>query len=130
VLGTPDDPKLAAASVDAVLLLKVYHEIAHPTEVMKRVRARLRPGGKVRVIDRNGNGTDHGWTATWWRRRCAGQATSSREDTTSQRRNGEDYFLIFIAKYRWPSRSLCTSRRSTNFIVISCSVYLGGDTGS
>jgi hypothetical protein len=36
VLGTPDDPKLAAASVDAVLLLKVYHEIAHPTEVMKR----------------------------------------------------------------------------------------------
>ena len=30
VLGTPDDPKLPSGSVDAVLMLKVYHEIAHP----------------------------------------------------------------------------------------------------
>src|SRR5260370_40710688 len=60
VLGTPDDPKLAPASVDAVLLLKAYHEIAHPAEGMKRVRATLRPGGKGGIIDRNGNGTGQG----------------------------------------------------------------------
>src|SRR5277367_3131910 len=30
ILGTPDDPKLPPRSIDAALLLKVYHEIAHP----------------------------------------------------------------------------------------------------
>jgi predicted methyltransferase len=98
VLGTPDDPKLAAASVDAVLLLKVYHEIAHPTEVMKRVRATLRPGGRVGIIDRNGNGTDHGLDREVVERemRAAGYQLSGRYDFTKA--DGEDYFLIFIAK--------------------------------
>src|SRR5882762_10610023 len=41
VLGAPDDPRLPAGSVDAVLMLKVYHEIAHPAIVMKAVRAAL-----------------------------------------------------------------------------------------
>ena len=35
IQGTPDDPKLPNASVDAVLLLKVYHEVAH-TDVLLR----------------------------------------------------------------------------------------------
>src|ERR1700749_1026593 len=34
VLGTPDDPKLAPNSLDAALMLKVYHEIAHPPLVL------------------------------------------------------------------------------------------------
>jgi predicted methyltransferase len=98
VLGTPDDPKLVAGSVDAVLLLKVYHEIAHPTEVMKRVRAALRPGGKVGIIDRDGNGTDHGLDREVVEKemREAGYKLSGRYDFTKA--DGEDYFLIFIAK--------------------------------
>jgi ubiquinone/menaquinone biosynthesis C-methylase UbiE len=98
VLGTPDDPKLAAASVDAVLLLKVFHEIAHPTEVMKRVRATLRPEGKVGIIDRNGNGTDHGLDREVVEKemRGAGYQLAGRYDFTKA--DGEDYFLIFIAK--------------------------------
>src|SRR5579875_566236 len=30
LLGTPDDPRLSPNSLDAALMLKVYHEIAHP----------------------------------------------------------------------------------------------------
>src|SRR5271154_7896 len=38
VLGGPDDPRLPAGSVDAVLMLKVYHEIAHPVVFMQRLK--------------------------------------------------------------------------------------------
>src|ERR1700722_13260846 len=62
VLGVPDDPKLPAASVDAVLMLKVYHEIAQPVRFVENLKTSLKPGALVGIIDRNGNGsgTDHG----------------------------------------------------------------------
>jgi SAM-dependent methyltransferase len=60
ILSKPDDPLLPADSVDAVLLLKTYHEIARPVVLLENLRRALRPGAKVGVIDRNGNGEDHG----------------------------------------------------------------------
>jgi SAM-dependent methyltransferase len=60
ILGKADDPLLPAGSVDAVLLLKTYHEIAEPVALLRNLRAALRPGAKVGIIDRNGNGEDHG----------------------------------------------------------------------
>jgi ubiquinone/menaquinone biosynthesis C-methylase UbiE len=41
LLGTPDDPKLTPDSLDAALMLKVYHEIAHPLLVLANLRAAL-----------------------------------------------------------------------------------------
>jgi predicted methyltransferase len=60
ILSKPDDPLLPASAVDAVLLLKTYHEVAHPVVLLQNLRAGLRPGAKVGIIDRNGNGEDHG----------------------------------------------------------------------
>jgi SAM-dependent methyltransferase len=60
VLSTADDPTLPAGSVDAVLMLKTYHEVASPVTLLRNLRAALRPGAKVGIIDRNGNGEDHG----------------------------------------------------------------------
>jgi len=60
ILSKPDDPLLPARSVDAVLMLKTYHEVAHPVTLLRNLREALRPGAKVGVIDRNGNGEDHG----------------------------------------------------------------------
>src|SRR5258708_28226999 len=60
ILSKPDDPLLPAASVDAVLLLKTYHEIAHPVVLLRNLQPSLRPGARVGIIDRNGNGEDHG----------------------------------------------------------------------
>jgi ubiquinone/menaquinone biosynthesis C-methylase UbiE len=60
VLSKADDPALPAGSVDAVLILKTYHEVAEPVTLLRNLRAGLRPGAKVGIIDRNGNGEDHG----------------------------------------------------------------------
>lgn len=60
IAGTPDNPKLPPDSVDAVLLLKTYHEIAQPVVLLENLKASLRPGARVGIIDRDGNGEDHG----------------------------------------------------------------------
>lgn len=60
VLGTPDDPKLPADSLDAALMLRVYHEVAHPALLLPALRAALKPGGRFGVIDHPGHGDDHG----------------------------------------------------------------------
>ena len=60
LLGTPDDPKLLANSLDAAVMLRVYHEIAHPPLLLAVLHGALRPGGRFGVIDHPGNGADHG----------------------------------------------------------------------
>ena len=98
VLGTPDDLKLPPKSVDAVLLLKVYHEIAHPVPVMRELRTTLRPGAKVGIIDRNGNGTDHGLDRKVVEQEMedAGFRVDGRYDFTKA--DGQDYFLVFTVR--------------------------------
>jgi len=98
VLGRPDDPMLPPGSVDAVLLLKVYHEIAHPVEFMKKLAPALRPGAKIGIIDKNGDGSNHGLNHEIVEKemREAGFRLSSTYDFTKA--DGQDYFMIFEAK--------------------------------
>ncbi len=60
ILGQEDDPLLPSQSVDAVLLLKTYHEVAQPIRLLKRTRDAMRSGALLGIIDRNGKGDDHG----------------------------------------------------------------------
>lgn len=60
ILGEEDDPRLPANSIDAVLLLKTYHEVAQPIRLLKRTRDAMRPEALLGIIDRNGKGDDHG----------------------------------------------------------------------
>jgi ubiquinone/menaquinone biosynthesis C-methylase UbiE len=60
ILSNPDNPLLPASSVDAVLLLKTYHEVSHPIALLQSLRRALRSGARVGIIDRNGNGENHG----------------------------------------------------------------------
>jgi SAM-dependent methyltransferase len=60
ILSKADDPLLPAAAVDAVLLLKTYHEVAEPVRLLRNMRTALRSGAKVGIVDRNGNGENHG----------------------------------------------------------------------
>jgi SAM-dependent methyltransferase len=98
VLGTPDDPRLPAGSVDAVLMLKVYHEIAHPVPTMKVLLRALRPGAKVGIIDKNGNGANHGLNHDVVVKEMAeaGYKLVGTYDFTKA--DGQDYFLIFQVK--------------------------------
>jgi ubiquinone/menaquinone biosynthesis C-methylase UbiE len=95
VLGTPDDPKLTPDSLDAALMLKVYHEIAHPPLVLGNLRAALKSGARFGIIDRNGNGSDHGLKESIVREEVehAGFHQVARYDFTKG--DGQDYFLIF-----------------------------------
>ncbi|HEY2971908.1 MAG TPA: methyltransferase domain-containing protein [Pyrinomonadaceae bacterium] len=60
ILGKEDDPLLPAKSIDAVLLLKTYHELAQPIRLLKRTQEAMRAGALLGIIDRNGKGDDHG----------------------------------------------------------------------
>jgi SAM-dependent methyltransferase len=60
ILGHEDDPLLPAKQIDAVLLLKTYHEVAKPIVLLRNLRGSLRPGAKLGIIDRNGDGQNHG----------------------------------------------------------------------
>jgi len=98
VLGTADDPGFPPESLDAVLMLKVYHEIAHPVTAMQKLKASLHPGAKVGIIDKNGNGADHGVNQSVVVKEMgeAGYRLVGTYDFTKA--DGEDYFLIFTAK--------------------------------
>jgi SAM-dependent methyltransferase len=98
VLGSADDPRLPGGSVDAVLMLKVYHEIAHPVAAMTALRSAVRQGGKVGIIDKNGNGANHGINRDVVVKEMseAGYKLTGTYDFTKA--DGEDYFLIFELK--------------------------------
>jgi predicted methyltransferase len=95
ILGTPDDPKLTPGSLDAALMLKVYHEIAHPGLVLANLRAAMKPGARFGIIDRNGSGANHGLDEAILRTEVehAGFRQVARYDFTKA--DGQDYFLIF-----------------------------------
>ena len=90
-----NDPLLPPDSVDAVLLLKTYHEVARPVDLLRSLRTALRPGAKVGVIDRNGNGEDHGVGSDVVTREAqqAGYRLSGQYDFVKA--DKMDYFLVF-----------------------------------
>src|SRR3954451_13333783 len=54
VLGTIDDPKLPADSVDMVLMVDVYHEFSHPYEMVQKICAGLKKGGRIAFVEFRG----------------------------------------------------------------------------
>ena len=51
VLGTIDNPKLPANSVDLALMVDVYHEFSHPYEMVEAICRSLKPGGRVVLVE-------------------------------------------------------------------------------
>ncbi|MDQ6861958.1 MAG: methyltransferase domain-containing protein [Verrucomicrobiota bacterium] len=95
VLGKPDDPLLSPASVDAVLLLKTYHEVAQPIALLRHVRAAMRPGAKLGIIDKNGKGDDHGLDANLVIKEAAQAGFKLVAQYDFVKADKLDYFVIF-----------------------------------
>ena len=95
VLGTEDDPKLPAGAVDAVLILKTYHEIAEPVKVMKNLLSALRKNALVGIIDRNGTGADHGIEKETVIAEMRSAGFRLKDDYDFVKPDGMDYFLVF-----------------------------------
>ena len=97
ILSKADDPLLPRDSVDAVLLLKTYHEVAHPVELLKNLRPALRTGAKVGIIDRNGNGENHGVGSDVVIREAKEAGYKLAEKYDFVKGDNMDYFLVFTA---------------------------------
>jgi len=97
ILGKADNPLLPANSVDAVLLLKTYHEVAEPVDLLRNLRAALRPGAKVGIIDRNGNGEDHGVNQDVVIREAKEAGYEVEKQYDFVKADKMDYFLVLTA---------------------------------
>jgi ubiquinone/menaquinone biosynthesis C-methylase UbiE len=51
VLGAEDDVRLAPNSVDLAIMVDVYHELAHPYEMLASIVRAVRPGGRVVFVE-------------------------------------------------------------------------------
>jgi len=51
VQGTVDDPKLDPASVDLEIMVDVYHELSQPQAMLRGLRAALKPGGRLVLLE-------------------------------------------------------------------------------
>ncbi|HEX8237628.1 MAG TPA: class I SAM-dependent methyltransferase [Abditibacteriaceae bacterium] len=53
ILGTTTDPKLPLNRCDAVLILNAYHEFDKPLAMLKKIRAGMKPNGRLAFIERD-----------------------------------------------------------------------------
>jgi SAM-dependent methyltransferase len=49
--ATETDPRLPPAAIDLILMVDVYHELARPQEVLRQLRAALKPDGRLVLIE-------------------------------------------------------------------------------
>jgi ubiquinone/menaquinone biosynthesis C-methylase UbiE len=103
VLGKENDPLLPPDCLDAVLILKTYHEIEQPIQLLSRLRQSLKQDALLGIIDRNGNGKDHGINKRTVVNEAkeAGYALVDEYDFVKP--DGMDYFLVF--RINTPSQS-------------------------
>jgi predicted methyltransferase len=51
ILSKEDDPMLPVNSVDLILMVDVYHEFAKPQPMLRKMRAALKPGGRMVLLE-------------------------------------------------------------------------------
>lgn len=95
ILSKADDPLLPAQKVDAVLILKTYHEVADPVTLLEHLRSALNPGARLGIIDRNGNGTDHGVSRKIVVEEAEKAGYRLVQTYDFVKADGMDYFLVF-----------------------------------
>ena len=99
VLGKEDDPLLPRDSVDAVLILKTYHEIAQPILLLAHLRVAMRAGALLGIIDKNGNGKNHGINQEVVIKEAGEAGFSLIDQYDFVKPDGMDYFLVFRAGF-------------------------------
>jgi len=53
VEGTPTSPRLAAGTLDAILIVHAYHEFTEVQAMLREIVAALKPGGRVAILDQS-----------------------------------------------------------------------------
>ncbi|SFL16191.1 class I SAM-dependent methyltransferase [Methylobacterium pseudosasicola] len=94
VRGEAHDPRLPSASVDAAILVHMYHEIAQPFGLLHNLAPAMRPGGRVGIVDADDIPSRHGTPPALLR--CELAAAGYRE-TGFQTLSGGAYLAVFAA---------------------------------
>ena len=95
VRGEPHDPRLAPGSVDAAILVHMYHEITQPYGLLHNLAAAMRPGGRVGIVDADDIPSRHGTPLKLLR--CELSAAGFRETGFSVLDGGVGYLAVFEA---------------------------------
>jgi ubiquinone/menaquinone biosynthesis C-methylase UbiE len=95
ILGQEDDPLLPAASVDSILLLKTYHEFSKPLTMLRAMHKALRRDGLLGIVDRNGDGDDHGLDRDAVIKEASRAGFNLVAEHDFVKPDNMDYFLVF-----------------------------------
>ena len=92
-LGEPHDPRVPAASLDAAILVHMYHEIAQPYAFLYNLAPALKPGARIGIVDLERPTSEHGTPIELLR--CELAAAGYREIATHQLAGDSGYLAVF-----------------------------------
>jgi SAM-dependent methyltransferase len=92
-LGEPHDPRLPARSLDAGILVHMYHEIAQPYAFLYNLAPALKPGARIGIVDLERPTEQHGTPIELLR--CELSAVGYREIATHQLAGDGGYLAVF-----------------------------------
>jgi SAM-dependent methyltransferase len=92
-LGEPQDPRLPASSLDAAILVHMYHEIAQPYAFLYNLAPALKPGARVGIVDQERPTPEHGTPIELLR--CELSAVGYRAIATYQLAGDGGYLAVF-----------------------------------
>jgi len=92
-LGEPHDPRLPAYSLDAAILVHMYHEITQPYGLLYNLASALKPAARVGIVDAIGPTSEHGTPPSLLR--CELAAVGYREIGFHPLTGSNAYLAIF-----------------------------------
>src|SRR5271167_455503 len=92
-LGEPHDPRLPAYSLDAAILVHMYHEITQPYGLLYNLASALKPAARVGIVDAIGTTSEHGTPPSLLR--CELAAVGYREIGFHPLTGSNAYLAIF-----------------------------------
>ncbi len=92
-LGDEHDPRLPANSLDAAVLIHMYHEIAQPYALLYNLAAAMKPDGVIGIVDLDRPTPEHGTPPKLLR--CELAAVGYREAGFSKLTGDVGYLAIF-----------------------------------
>jgi SAM-dependent methyltransferase len=104
-LGEPHDPRLRPQSLDAAILVHMYHEVAQPYAFLYNLVPALKPGARVGIVDLDKPTAQHGTPLPLLR--CELAAIGYRELAVHKLQGDGGYLAIFappgVAERKPPS---------------------------
>jgi SAM-dependent methyltransferase len=92
-LGEPHDPRLPASSLDAAILVHMYHEIAQPYALLYNLVPAFKPGARIGIVDQERPTPEHGTPIELLR--CELAAVGYRAIATYQLAGDGGYLAVF-----------------------------------